>query len=156
VLLYADSVTDSMRHALDETDRRREIQRRYNEEHGITPQSVKRNISDLGMAVYEADYVTVPVAADGAEYQPEQIPRIVEELEREMKKAAESLEFEKAAQLRDRIVAMKDLQLGLPQRSVVGVRGSLGSGANLAAAAAMGRVHGGRRGQPQPMRRRRR
>ncbi|HEX2857438.1 MAG TPA: excinuclease ABC subunit UvrB, partial [Propionibacteriaceae bacterium] len=87
VILYADTVTDSMRKALEETDRRREIQRRYNDEHGITPQSVKRNISDLGMAVYEADYVTVPVAADGAEYQPEQIPAIVAELEKEMKHA---------------------------------------------------------------------
>ncbi len=154
VLLYADTVTDSMRKAIDETNRRREIQRRFNEEHGITPQSVKRNIRDLGMAIHEADYVTVPVAADGAEYQPEQIPRIVEELEREMRKAAEALEFEKAAQLRDRVVALKDLQLGIP-RAAIGARGALGSGANLAAAAAMGRVRGPRRAQ-QPARRRRR
>ncbi len=154
VLLYADSVTDSMRKALDETGRRREIQRRYNEEHGITPQSVKRNITDLGMAVYEADYVTVPMAAeDGAEYQPEQIPAIVAELEREMKKASEVLEFEKAAQLRDRILGLKDLALGLP-RKAVGVKGLLGSGANLAAAGAMGRARGPRRAQA--MRRRRR
>lgn len=143
-----------MRRALDETNRRREIQRKYNEEHGITPQSVKRAITDLHMSVYEADYLTVPIAADGAEYQPDQIPKIVEELEREMKKAAQSLEFEKAAQLRDRIVAMKDLQLGLP-RNTIGVKGSLGSGAMLAAAS-MGRGGGGRRGEPQPTRRRRR
>ena len=154
VLLYADAVTDSMRKAIDETGRRREIQRRYNEEHGITPQSVKRNIRDLGMAIHEADYVTVPVAAEGAEYQPEQLPRIVEELEREMRKAAEALEFEKAAQLRDRVVALKDLQLGIP-RAAIGAKGALGSGANLAAAAAMGRARGPRR-QPQPVRRRRR
>ena len=153
VLLYADSVTESMRRALDETNRRREIQRRYNEEHGITPQSVKRNITDLGMAVYQADYLTVPIAADGAEYQPEQIPRIVEELEREMKKAAEDLEFEKAAALRDRILALKDLALGVP-RKAIGAKGLLGSGANLVAAAAMGRVGGPRRAQA--MRRRRR
>jgi excinuclease ABC subunit B len=154
VLLYADSVTDSMRRALDETNRRREKQQEYNREHGITPQSVKRNITDLGMAVYEADYVTVPMAAeDGAEYQPEQIPRIVEELEREMRKASEALEFEKAAQLRDRILALKDLALGLPPKAA-GARGLLGSGANLAAAAALGRARGARR--PQAMRRRRR
>jgi excinuclease ABC subunit B len=123
--------------------------------HGITPQSVKRNIVDLGMAVYEADYFTVPMAAeDGAEYQPEQIPKIVEELEREMKKASEALEFEKAAQLRDRILGLKDLALGLP-RKAVGVRGLLGSGANLAAAAAMGKARGGAR-RPQALRRRRR
>jgi excinuclease ABC subunit B len=115
---------------------------------------VKRNITDLGMAVYEADYLTVPMAADdGAEYQPEQIPRIVEELEREMRKAAEGLEFEKAAQLRDRILALKDLALGV-QRRTAGAKGLLGSGANLAAAAAMGRVRGPRRAQA--MRRRRR
>jgi excinuclease ABC subunit B len=148
VLLYADAVTDSMRKALDETDRRRELQRRYNEEHGITPQTVKRNITDLGMAVYEADYVTVPIAADeGAEYQPEQVPKIVAELEREMEKAAEALEFERAAQLRDRIIALKDLELGLP-RKAAGMKGLLGSGANLAAAAAVaerrrGRARGG-------------
>ena len=115
---------------------------------------MKRNITDLGMAVYQADYITVPMAADdGAEYQPEQIPRIVEELEREMKRAAEALEFEKAAQLRDRILALKDLQLGVPRRTT-GVKGLLGSGANLAAAAEMGHVRGPRR--PQPLRRRRR
>jgi excinuclease ABC subunit B len=155
VLLYADSVTDSMRKALEETDRRREIQKKYNQEHGITPQSVKRNITDLAM-VYEADYVTVPMAAeDGAEYQPEQIPKIVEELEREMKKASEALEFEKAAQLRDRILALKDLSLGIPRKAVAGAKGLLGSGANLAAAEALGRGRGGPR-RPQAVRRRRR
>jgi excinuclease ABC subunit B len=156
VLLYADHVTDSMRMALDETNRRREIQRKYNEDHGITPKSVKRAITDLQMAVAEADYVTVPMAAEnGAEYQPEQIPQIVTELEAEMKKAAQELEFEKAAQLRDRILALKDLHLGLP-RKAVGMKGLLGSGANLAAAAAMGKVRGGGMRRPQAMRRRRR
>jgi excinuclease ABC subunit B len=128
VILYADSVTESMRRAISETDRRREIQRRYNEENGITPQSVKRNISDLSMAVYEADYVTVPLGGDGAEYQPEQIPAIVAELEAQMRGASEALEFEKAAQLRDRILAMKDLQLGV-RRNTTGAKGLLGSGA---------------------------
>jgi excinuclease ABC subunit B len=151
VLLYADAVTESMRRALDETNRRRERQRAYNQEHGITPQTVRRNITDLGMAVYEADYVTVPVAAEGAEYQPEQIPAIVAELEGEMKKASEALEFEKAAQLRDRILGLKDLQLGLP-RKATGVKGLFGSGA-LAGAAAAGAVRGRER---SGLRRRRR
>ena len=116
---------------------------------------MKRNITDLGMAVCEADYVTVPMAAEGgAEYQPEQIPRIVEELEREMKKASKALEFEKAAQLRDRILGLKDLALGLP-RKAIGRKGLLGRGANLAAAGAMGKVRGVAR-RPQAMRRRRR
>ena len=151
VILYADARTESIRRALDETNRRREIQRAFNLEHGITPQTVKRNITDLGMAVVEADWVTVPMAAEGAEYRPEELPAIVAELEREMKEAAESLEFEKAAQLRDRILAMKDLALGLPAKAT-GAKGMLGSGA-LAGAAAMGTLRGSRR--PQQRRRRR-
>ncbi len=152
VILYADTVTDSMRRALDETSRRRELQRAFNEEHGITPQTVKRNITDLGMAVVEADYVTVPLAAEeGAEYRPEQIPEIVAALEQEMKDAAAALDFEKAAQLRDRILALKDLQLGLPAKAA-GMKGVLGSGA-VASAGALGKLRGSRR--PQQRRRRR-
>jgi excinuclease ABC subunit B len=137
-----------MHKAIDETDRRRELQRRYNEEHGITPQTVKRNITDLSPAVSEGDWVTVPVAAEGAEVQPEQIPAMVAELEAEMRRAAEAMEFEKAAQLRDRILSLKDLQLGLP-RKAAGVRGLLGSRA-LASAQALGQMRGRR-----PARRRR-
>ena len=112
VIMYADHVTDSMRTAIDETNRRREIQRAYNAEHGITPQTVKRNITDLGMAVVEADYLTVPMAAEeGAEYRPEQIPEIVTALEKEMKEAAAALDFEKAAQLRDRIRELRAMKL---------------------------------------------
>ncbi len=152
VILYADTVTDSMRRALDETNRRREIQRKFNEEHGITPQTVKRNITDLGMAVVEADYVTVPMAGDdGAEYRPEQIPEIVAELEGEMKEAAAALDFEKAAELRDRILALKDLQLGLPAKAA-GMKGMIGSRA-VASAAALGKLRGA--GRPQQRRRRR-
>jgi excinuclease ABC subunit B len=152
VLLYADRITDSMRKALDETNRRRELQRKYNEEHGITPKSVKRNITDLHMAIYEADYVTVPVAADGAEYQPEQLPRMIEGLEKDMRTASQALEFEKAAQLRDRILSLKDLQLGVARKAPVGARGLLGSGANLAAADAVRRAPR----RAQALRRRRR
>jgi excinuclease ABC subunit B len=148
VIMYAEKMTDSMRRAIAETDRRRELQRRYNEEHGITPQSVKRNITDLGMAVNEADYVTVPVAADGGvEYQAEELPKIVAELEREMRAAAEGMEFERAAQLRDRLLALKELELGLPARAA-GMKGLLGSGA----VGAPGRRSGPRR----PERRRKR
>jgi excinuclease ABC subunit B len=150
VILYADAVTDSMRRALDETNRRRELQRRFNEENGITPQTVKRNITDLGMAAVEADWVTVPVAAEGAEYRPEQIPAIVAELEAEMRKAAQALEFERAAQLRDRIQSLRELELGLPGARP-GARGVLGSGA-VAGARAMGQLPPRRR--PQGRRRR--
>ena len=151
VILYADAVTESMRRALDETGRRREMQRAYNAEHGITPQTVKRNITDLHMAVVEADYVTVPMAAEGAEYKPEQLPAILAALEQEMKEAAQALEFERAAQLRDRVLALKDLELGLPAKAS-GVKGLLGSGA-FAGAAALGKLGGARR--PQQRRRRR-
>jgi excinuclease ABC subunit B len=89
-------------------------------------------------------------AEDGAEYDPSQIPRIVEELEGEMRKASEGLEFERAAALRDRILALKALQLGVPAKAA-GMKGLLGSGANLAAGA--GSLRGARRPQ---MRRRRR
>ncbi len=155
VILYADTVTASMRRALDETSRRRERQRAYNLEHGITPQTVRRNISDLGMAVVEADWVTVPLAADeGAEYRPEQLPEIVAALEEEMRLAAAALEFEKAAHVRDRILALKDLQLGLPAKAA-GMKGVLGSGA-VASAAALGKLRGARRPQQQQPRRRRR
>jgi excinuclease ABC subunit B len=153
VILYADGITESMRRAMDETSRRREKQRAWNAEHGITPQTVRRNITDLGMAAVEADWVTVPLAADeGAEYRPEQLPEIVAALEQEMKDAAQALDFEKAAQLRDRILALKDLQLGLPAKAA-GVKGLLGSGA-VASAAALGKMRGARR--PQQQRRRRR
>jgi len=153
VILYADTVTDSMRKAIDETNRRREIQSGYNAEHGITPQTVRRNISDLHMAVVEADYLTVSVAAEeGAEFRPDQIPEILSSLEAEMKEAARSLEFEKAAELRDRILALKNVQLGLPARAA-GTKGVLGSGA-LSGAAAAGMLRGGAR-RPQQRRRRR-
>jgi excinuclease ABC subunit B len=153
VILYADTVTDSMRQALEETDRRRAKQRAFNAEHGITPQTVRRNISDLGMAVVEADWVTVPMAAEeGAEYRPEQLPEIVAALEEEMRQAAAQLDFEKAAQLRDRILALKDLQLGLPAKAA-GVKGLFGSGA-VASAAALGKLRGARRASPQRRRRR--
>jgi excinuclease ABC subunit B len=152
VILYADHVTDSMRKALEETERRREKQRAYNLEHGITPQTVRRNISDLSMAVVEADYVTVSLAAEeGAEYRPEELPAIVEALEKEMREAAQALDFEKAAGLRDRLLALKELQLGLPAKAA-GVRGLMGSGA-VASAEALSRLRGAKR--PQQRRRRR-
>jgi excinuclease ABC subunit B len=151
VILYADTITASMKRAMEETSRRREIQARYNAENGITPQTVKRNISDLHMAVVEADYLTVPLALEGADYKPEQLPEILASLEADMKQAAQALEYEKAAQLRDRILALKDRQLGLPPRAA-GMKGVLGSFA-LAGAAGAGRLSGARR---PPQRRRRR
>jgi len=114
VVMYADRVTDSMRKAIEETDRRRAKQEAYNLEHGITPQTVKKTILELGPTV-ESDYSTVPLAAEGqAEYRtPAQIHAEIARLTEEMHAAAEDLEFEEAARIRDRIHALKDADLGL-------------------------------------------
>ncbi len=105
VIFYADTVTGSMKTALEETDRRRKIQEKYNTKHKITPKSIIKNITNILNSIYEADYWTVPaVAEERVEYADE---ATIKKLEKEMKKAAEKLEFEKAAELRDRIKAIK-------------------------------------------------
>ena len=118
-ILYADEETDSMKTALGETSRRRAIQRAYNEEHGITPESIRKNIGDLLSSVYEMDYVGVPeLPARGDK--PEDRFRTVDELEKEikalekeMRSLAKALDFEKAAQVRDRIKALRASEFGL-------------------------------------------
>ena len=113
VILYADKETDSIRATLAETDRRREVQIAYNEEHGITPTSIKKAISSLRDSIWEADYVTVPKRSERVE--PEiplhEIPAVVAALRREMEKAAEELEYEHAADLRDRIRMLEQERL---------------------------------------------
>jgi excinuclease ABC subunit B len=110
-ILYADKMTDSMRRAIDETDRRRTIQRAYNEEHGITPQSVI-NTMDMGLAqILKAEYGDVEVEA--AEALPEfttqaELDTFIAKTETEMREAAKKFEFEKAARLRDRIKELKE------------------------------------------------
>ncbi|MBI2352587.1 MAG: excinuclease ABC subunit UvrB, partial [Deltaproteobacteria bacterium] len=114
VILYADSVTESMRRALDETNRRRRLQAAFNKKHGITPQTVVKSLGARLVEVYEADYVTVPLVAEKAgKYKPEDIPRLVQQLKKEMKRAAGNLEFEKAAELRDRIRELEEREIGL-------------------------------------------
>jgi excinuclease ABC subunit B len=109
VILYADSHTGSMKEALEETERRRARQLAYNAEHGITPQSVKKEIRDILGSVYEADYVTVSMAAEksGDYVALRDIPKKIEELRRAMATASEALEFEKAAAIRDKIKALE-------------------------------------------------
>jgi excinuclease ABC subunit B len=113
VLLYADQVTDSMQRAIEESDRRRQIQLEYNEVHGITPASIQKDIDDILGSVYEADYVTVPtIAEEEAQYlTPERIREMVKDLEKKMKQAARKLEFEEAALLRDEIRALEQKEL---------------------------------------------
>ena len=109
-ILYADVMTDSMRRALDETARRRLIQVQYNDEHNIVPQSIVKPIDMSLVAVAEADYVTVPLEGDQEieNLTPEQRQKFLGDLEEQMRQAARKFEFEKAAQLRDRL---KELRL---------------------------------------------
>ena len=114
VILYADTVTDSMKRAIGETDRRRRLQAAFNKKHGITPQTIVKSLGSRLVEVYDADYVTVPVVAEqGEKYIPEEIPKFVQRLKKEMKRAADNLEFEKAAELRDRIRELEERELGL-------------------------------------------
>jgi len=108
-ILYADVMTDSMRKALEETSRRRRVQVDYNERNGIVPQSIVRPIDMSLVAVAEGDYVTVPLETDEEVegLTPEQRERFIGELEERMREAARKFEFEKAAQLRDRVKALK-------------------------------------------------
>ncbi len=113
VIMYADKVTDSMARALRETERRREIQGRYNAEHGITPESIRSSIRELLQTVYERDYYTVEVEAPAAEAfaSPADLAKRVAELETAMRDAARRLDFEQAAELRDRVRALKRQQV---------------------------------------------
>jgi excinuclease ABC subunit B len=112
-LMYADKMTDSMRHAISETDRRRAIQEAYNREHGITPASIVKSIDEVMSSVYERDYVTVsPDEQDQFRTQAE-LDAHVADLRTQMKASAANLEFEKAAALRDRIKQLRGRELGL-------------------------------------------
>jgi excinuclease ABC subunit B len=107
VLFYADRITDSLKKAIDETNRRRQIQERYNRRMNITPETVKSTIKDIAGSIYEADYWTVQVAAAEEETKYAADEDTIKRLREEMKEAAKKLEFERAAILRDRI---KDLR----------------------------------------------
>jgi excinuclease ABC subunit B len=115
VIMYADSVTRSMQACIDETGRRREIQVVFNEEHGITPESVKKSFRTILESIEERDYYTMPVAAEEQEgYVPvEDIPKLVKKLRKEMVACAKELNFEKAVELRDRIRKLEEKELAL-------------------------------------------
>jgi excinuclease ABC subunit B len=108
-ILYADVMTDSMRKALDETSRRRQIQVEYNERNNIIPQSIVKPIDMSLVRVAEGDYVTVPIEEDEEvdSLTPEQRVKFIAELEERMREAARKFEFEKAAQLRDRVKSLR-------------------------------------------------
>jgi excinuclease ABC subunit B len=123
-ILYADVFTDSMRRAIDETNRRRTVQEQYNLDNHITPQSIIKPIDMSLVAIAEGDYVTVPMEPEdpAEEMTPAQRDKFIGELEDSMRSAAKKFEFEKAAQIRDRIKSLKSLtvyeesQVGSPDR----------------------------------------
>ena len=113
VIMYADSITDSMRAAIDETNRRREIQQKYNEEHGITPQTIKKAVRDLiaiskAASAGEEEFRKDPESMDARE-----LEKLAKELTKKMRQAAAELNFEEAAKLRDRMKEVKQMLLGL-------------------------------------------
>jgi excinuclease ABC subunit B len=113
VILYADTITGSMKRALDETERRRKIQKRFNEERGITPETVKSTIKDILSSIYESDYWTVPVAEEIPVYNYDE--ETLKRLDEEMKEAAKKLDFELAIEIRDKI---KEIRKKLIERGI--------------------------------------
>ncbi len=108
VMMYADRITNSMRYAIEETERRRVRQMEYNEEHGITPQTIKKAVLEMDPSTGAADYVVIPILKKGeGSDDPADIPARIEELRSEMLLAAEELEFEKAAELRDQVEQLR-------------------------------------------------
>ncbi len=113
-ILYADVMTESMRRAIGETNRRRQRQKDFNEEHGITPQSIIKPIEATLVTAYEADYFKVPLNLEAFDdYNAEKIVETIKRLEIEMREAAKKQHFEQAAALRDKIKYLKDRQLEL-------------------------------------------
>ncbi|MFN6963127.1 MAG: excinuclease ABC subunit UvrB [Pyrinomonadaceae bacterium] len=111
-ILYADKITDSMRYAIDETQRRRAIQEEYNREHGITPQTIVKPVEATLVTAYEADYFKVPLEMDKfEEYSPKQLKETIHRLEAEMRQAAKDMKFERAAELRDRLKYLREREL---------------------------------------------
>jgi len=116
VIMYADRETDSMRMAMSETSRRRAIQSAYNTEHGITPQSIVKQIDEVMSSVYERDYMSPMVVRNGVEVFRTQadLDAHIAGLQEKMRGAATNLDFEKAASLRDDIARLRSADLGLP------------------------------------------
>ncbi len=109
VIMYADKMTGSMKRAISETDRRRKLQEEYNKKHGITPETIKKEISNIMESIYEADYVQI--STDEEPIALKDIPKTITKLRKEMFAAAKTLDFEKAAELRDNIKILEEREL---------------------------------------------
>ena len=122
VIMYANTVTDSMKHCLAETERRRTVQGAYNVEHGITPTSVVRGLDDARLSVYDRDYSTVPAEPEAGEmfHSRAELDTRIRQVEKDMKAAAANLEFERAASLRDILRGLRTRDLGVVPGPAVG------------------------------------
>ena len=107
VIMYADTITDSMRAALDETQRRREVQMAYNEEHGITPKTIQKAVRDLISVSRKVAASELQMEKDPESMSEKELEKLIKELEKQMKKAAADLNFEAAAELRDKLIELR-------------------------------------------------
>ena len=114
VLMFADVMTDSMNRAIGEMDRRRKAQLEYNEKNGITPEGIRKSVVDILSSIYEKDYYTIPVEdLDEKAIEPKKLSRMVKKLRKDIGEAAKKWDFEKAAQLRDRLLKLEQMELNL-------------------------------------------
>ena len=109
VIMYADTITDSMRKAIGETDRRRAIQEKYNEDHGITPQSIRKSVRDLISISRKVAAQELRLEKDPESMSRTELEKLIKDITKQMKKAAAELNFEAAAELRDKLVELKKL-----------------------------------------------
>jgi excinuclease ABC subunit B len=114
VIMFADRITDSMRRTIEETERRRKVQAEYNETHGITPEGIKKQIIDVLASIYEKDYYTIPLDEfEEQGIQPKKLTKVMKKLKREIDDAAKKWDFERAAQLRDRLLKLEKMEVRL-------------------------------------------
>ena len=115
VIMYADTITDSMRRAIDETNRRRRIQQKYNEEHGITPTTIKKAVRDLISISKAADPQDQEFEKEPESMDRQELEKLAKELTKKMRQAAAELNFEEAAKLRDRMIEIKKMLLDMEE-----------------------------------------